>query len=184
VFFPLSAGFQDRKVRLYLSLIGVMGLVGLWHGAGWGYILWGIMHGVYLVIYRALEGSGEIERRNWIARMGWRIFTLVAVTAAWVPFRSVSLGQAKMMWSSMFFHFSFGMSYSINFYLVTLLCCVLCLVEPYCGRVIRKGESLAENIGSGMRVNAYVLKPIVYACLLLMFLIFDDRDVQFIYFQF
>jgi D-alanyl-lipoteichoic acid acyltransferase DltB (MBOAT superfamily) len=47
VFFPLNAGFQDKKLRLYGSLVAVMGVVGLWHGAGWGFVLWGVMHGVY-----------------------------------------------------------------------------------------------------------------------------------------
>jgi alginate O-acetyltransferase complex protein AlgI len=51
VFFPLNADFKDKKVRLYASVIAAMGLVGLWHGADWGYILWGLMHGAYLFIY-------------------------------------------------------------------------------------------------------------------------------------
>ena len=55
VFFPLNAGFEDRKLRLYLSLVSIMGVVGLWHGAGWGFILWGLMHGAYLAAYRAFE---------------------------------------------------------------------------------------------------------------------------------
>jgi hypothetical protein len=44
--------------------------------------------------------------------------------------------------------------------------------------------SRREPRGSRATANVYVLRPIAYACLLLLFVIFDDRDTQFIYFQF
>lgn len=183
VFFPLNADFKDKKVRLYASMIGAMGLVGLWHGAGWGYILWGLMHGVYLVIYRVFEGDAE-KRSPLLLRWLGRIFTLAAVAAAWIPFRSATLAQATTMLSSMFWRFSYGMSYSVNFYLVILLVCGVCAVEPYLGRLIQKADDLGGRIRGYAGVNGYLLRPLAYACLLLLFLAFDDRDMQFIYFQF
>ena len=48
LFFPINARFQGAPVPLYLSTVGIMALVGLWHGAGWGFVIWGIMHGFYL----------------------------------------------------------------------------------------------------------------------------------------
>jgi alginate O-acetyltransferase complex protein AlgI len=182
VFFPLNAGFENRKLRLYGSMIGVMALVGLWHGAGWGFMLWGAMHGIYLVIYRAFSGP-DGSAPKWPVRLFWRVFTLVAVTAAWVPFRAASLGQSAAMLSSMFWRINLGTSYSINFYLVTLLCCAFCLAEPYFGKWINSLDTAARS-GPLPAINPYLLRPLAYACLLLMFLIFDDRDAQFIYFQF
>ena len=55
LFFPINAKWQGAPFPLYLSLIGVMALVGLWHGAGWNFILWGTLHGSYLVLYRIYE---------------------------------------------------------------------------------------------------------------------------------
>lgn len=183
VFFPLNADFKDNKARLYASMIAAMGLVGLWHGAGWGYILWGLMHGTYLVIYRAIEGDAE---KPWPVLLGWvgRMFTLAAVAAAWIPFRSATLAQAMTMLSLMFWRFTYGMSYSVNFYLVTILVSGFCAVEPYLGRLIQKADALRGRIRGYARVNGYLLRPLVYACLLMVFLAFDDRDMQFIYFQF
>lgn len=183
IFFPLNADFKDQKLRLYASMIATMGLVGLWHGAGWGYILWGLMHGAYLVIYRALEGDAE---KSWPVLLRWlgRVLTLAAVTAAWIPFRSATLAQAATMLSSMFWQFTYGMSYSVNFYLVTILVCGVCVVEPYLARLIQKADALSERIRGYAGVNEYVLRPLAYACLLMLFLAFDDRDMQFIYFQF
>ena len=183
VFFPLNADFKDNKARLYVSMIAAMGLVGLWHGAGWGYILWGLMHGTYLVVYRAIEGDAE---KPWPLLLRWvgRISTLAALAAAWIPFRSGTLAQATTMLSSMFWRFTYGMSYSVNFYLVTIMVCGFCVVEPYLGKLIQRADALGEHIRGYAGVNEYLLRPLAYACLLVVFLAFDDRDMQFIYFQF
>lgn len=183
VFFPLNAGLRGRELQLYASMIGAMGVVGLWHGAGWGFILWGLMHGAYLVIYRVLEGDAEKRSPAWLRWLG-RIFTLAAVAAAWIPFRSATLAQAATMLSSMFWRFTFGMSYSVNFYLVTILGCGFCAVEPYLAMLIQKSDAWGERIRVYAGVNEYLLRPFAYACLLMVFLAFDDRDTQFIYFQF
>jgi D-alanyl-lipoteichoic acid acyltransferase DltB (MBOAT superfamily) len=184
VFFPINAGFQDKKLRLYLSLVAVMGVVGLWHGAGWGFILWGLMHGVYLAAYRAFEAwRGEGSPPRLALRIVWRLLTLVAIVAAWVPFRAVSIGQAMTMLGTMFGHFVFGFSYSVNFYLMVLLWCGWILLEPtFSKMLIRLGEP--DKPGVLGALNGSVLRPVAYASLLLLFLAFDDRDTQFIYFQF
>ena len=184
IFFPLNAGLQDRKARLYLSLVAVMGIVGLWHGAGWGFVLWGVMHGVYLAVYRAVAGDARPEDSGIAARLFWRAFTLAAVAAAWIPFRAASLAQASVMLSSMFWRLSRGLSYSVNFYLVTLLACGFCLVEPWLQQLTQRFDDLAEHSPVAARVSTYLARPLAYACLVLLFLIFDDRDTQFIYFQF
>ena len=181
VFFPLNAGFRDAGGRLYMSLVGVMGVVGLWHGAGWGYIVWGLMHGIYLVCFRIFETyKGEYAIQSFIVKIGWRVLTLAAVVAAWVPFRASSLDQTTLMIKSMFINISLGYSYSVNFYLMTLFWCVWIGVEPLCAKAINSfGESAIFS-----RFDSVVLRPVSYAMLLLLFMAFDDRDIQFIYFQF
>src|SRR5260370_19002239 len=180
VFFPLNAGLKDKKLQLYASMIGAMGLVGLGHGVGWGYILWGLMQGAYLVFYRALEGDAQKPSPALLRWLG-RIFTLAALAAAWIPFRSATLAQATTMLSSMFWRFTFGMSYSVNFYLVTVLACGFCAVEPYLARLVQKSDALGERIRTYACVNEYLLRPLAYASLLMGFLAFDDRDLHFIY---
>jgi hypothetical protein len=183
-FFPLNAGFQEKKFRLYISLVAVMGLVGLWHGAGWGFILWGLMHGVYLAAYRAFGNwRGEDSPQPPALRLGLRLITLAAIVAAWVPFRAVSLGQALTMLKSMFGNFSFGFSYSVNFYLMALLWCAWIALEPAFAKLVaRTGDPATPGVLGAL--NASLLRPVGYAVLLLLFLAFDDRDTQFIYFQF
>jgi alginate O-acetyltransferase complex protein AlgI len=184
VFFPLNAGCQDNKLRLYLSTIAVMGVVGLWHGAGWGFVLWGLMHGGYLAAYRAFEAwRGEDSQQSFALRIAWRLLTLAAIVAAWVPFRAVSIAQAITMLETMFVQFTFGFSYSVNFYLMVFFWCAWIALEPVVGKLlIRLGEP--DRLGILGLLNNNVLRPIVYATLLLLFIAFDDRDTQFIYFQF
>jgi alginate O-acetyltransferase complex protein AlgI len=184
VFFPLNARLEGDRIHLYVSLVGVMGVVGLWHGAGWGFVLWGLMHGGYLAAYRAFEHwRGEELPQPLALRVAWRMITLVAVAAAWVSFRAVSLGQAMTMLKSMFSSFSFSFSYSVNFYLLTLIWSAWIAVEPIFGVLFAKlGEP--DKPGFVGCFNRYLLRPFGYAVFLLLFLIFDDRDRQFIYFQF
>ena len=100
LFFPVNARFRGAPLPLYASLLGIMALVGLWHGSGWTFILWGIMHGAYLVLYRAWEEfRGEKAARSWLTGWLWRAFTLVGVTAAWVPFRAATGADAFQMLS-------------------------------------------------------------------------------------
>jgi len=184
LFFPLNAGFKDNRFRLYASLIAVMGVVGLWHGAGWGFFVWGLLQGIYLVLFRV--GCGEsLEGQALGVRLLWRALTLIGVMAAWVPFRASSLGQAQTMLASMFVKFSFGFSYSVNFYLITLLCCGVCAAEPLLGKILRSPAGQLPGTAGGVEMaNWYLLRPALQAAMLLLFVVFDDRDTQFIYFQF
>jgi hypothetical protein len=72
----------------------------------------------------------------------------------------------------------------VNFYLVTLLACGFCAIEPLLRRAIERLEAAAGNSQPLARAATYLVRPAAYACLLLLFVIFDDRDTQFIYFQF
>lgn len=188
LFFPINAHFQGAPLPLYLSLLGIMAIVGLWHGVGWGFVVWGILHGCYLVIYRIWEAAqkkrADVSQPSRFSQIIWRAGTLVAVVSAWVPFRANSLHQAAEMLRSMFFSFNPRISFSLNFYLVTLLVGAVCILEPYLRDGIGKLDAVAEHHVRLVAANTFLLRPALYALGLLLFIIFDGRDVQFIYFQF
>jgi alginate O-acetyltransferase complex protein AlgI len=181
LFFPLNTHFLDSRTALYTSLIGTMCLVGLWHGAGWGFVIWGALHGVYLVAYRIVEAWGV--GRAWLKASATiaalRIGTLAAITAAWVPFRAASVQKAGQMLGAMFFRLSAGMHYSLGFYLFTAAIVLLCAVEPYVA------QKMAAWDLAGTRPSwRIVARPLAYVCGLALFIIFDEHNAQFIYFQF
>lgn len=83
-------GNRGSAWRTYRNLMLTMLLGGLWHGAGWNFVLWGGCHGLLLAIQRLLlrgQENGAAETRGW-TRMLWAVVTLVAVVILWIPFRS------------------------------------------------------------------------------------------------
>jgi alginate O-acetyltransferase complex protein AlgI len=99
LYFPLG-GNRHGKVRRYVNLMLVMVIGGLWHGAGWTFLLWGALHGLYLVVnhawqrfVRAPPGVGY--------RLGAQAVTLLAVVFAWVVFRSTSIDAATSIYRAM-----------------------------------------------------------------------------------
>ncbi len=188
LFFPVNARFRGARLPLYASLLGIMALVGLWHGAGWGFVAWGLMHGAFLVLYRIWEDLAVTRfpefAKSRLAAWCWRGFTLMAVTAAWIPFRAATGADAVTMLGSMFGRLRFGLSYGVNSYLTVLLIALFCAVEPFLAGAWSRAEAWIAARPGGWVASRYALRTAVYAFGLLLFLIFDDRSMEFIYFQF
>jgi D-alanyl-lipoteichoic acid acyltransferase DltB (MBOAT superfamily) len=102
LYIPLG-GNRHGPARQYAALMLTMLLGGLWHGAGWTFVVWGGLHGSYLVVQRVFAGAadraGLASRRE---RRGYRLLaglvTFVAVVIAWVPFRADTFtGAARVL---------------------------------------------------------------------------------------
>ena len=106
LYFPLG-GNQHGQGRRYLNLMIVMLLGGLWHGAGWTFVIWGGLHGCYLIVNSVWRASmrllGKSEQRSgWLGIWTCRGVTLLAVMVAWVFFRAESLDAAIVILGGMF----------------------------------------------------------------------------------
>ena len=103
LYIPLG-GNQVRPVRAAANLVIVMFLGGLWHGAAWTFVVWGLLHGSYLVIERVIRVS--CEHRAWADNAAVRVLaglaTYAAVCIAWVFFRAADFTIATRMLSGMF----------------------------------------------------------------------------------
>jgi len=88
LYLPLG-GNRGSWARTYGNLATVFLLCGLWHGARWGFVLWGVLHGTYLVAER-LAGARDASGWRWSR---WALTTLL-VMVAWVPFRAPTLAAA------------------------------------------------------------------------------------------
>jgi alginate O-acetyltransferase complex protein AlgI len=89
VYIPLG-GSRGSKVRTYRNLLIVFFVTGLWHGASWNFIVWGLYHGLFLLIERA--GLGKRLERGWKPLV--HVYTLLVVLIGWVFFRAESLSAA------------------------------------------------------------------------------------------
>ena len=87
-------GNQGGRARTARNLLATMLLGGLWHGAGWTFVLWGAIHGVGLVAERFVPGLGSVPKASRIGRVVRGLLVFHVVCAAWVFFRSVDLDRA------------------------------------------------------------------------------------------
>ncbi len=95
LYIPLG-GNRVSKPRHYFNLFTTMALGGIWHGAGWTFIIWGALHGLYLTINHAFRELGLRLPRP----LAWPL-TFIAVVIAWVFFRAKTAQDALVILSAM-----------------------------------------------------------------------------------
>lgn len=106
LYIPLG-GNRNGEVRRYLNLVVTMLLGGLWHGAGWTFVVWGGLHGLYLVINHGWQNLRIQFGQNPLTRLSKTMhalavfITFLAVSAAWVVFRADNLHTAIAMLKAM-----------------------------------------------------------------------------------
>ena len=96
VYIPLG-GNRKGSLRTYVNLFVTFLLGGLWHGAGWTFVIWGAMHGLALTIHRFWGELGYKMPRI----LGW-CCTMFFINLTWVFFRAEDLDSAMRMINSMF----------------------------------------------------------------------------------
>ena len=95
LYIPLG-GSRAGPARYVIATMLTMGLCGLWHGAGWTYVIWGLWHGVGLVACHGWQRLG----RPMPALLGWAV-TMLFVAVGWVVFRADTFGTATSIVGSM-----------------------------------------------------------------------------------
>ena len=97
LYIPLG-GNREGALRTYANLVVVFFLCGLWHGAGYTFVAWGLYHGAFLA------GERYVLHRWALAPRGipGQVYTLCAVTVGWVLFRSTTMTQAGLFLREMF----------------------------------------------------------------------------------
>lgn len=95
VYIPLGGNRRGMAVTCRNIMI-IFLLSGIWHGAGWGFLVWGALHGLAMVVHRLCRDKVKLPR--WL---GW-LLTFVFVSVAWVFFRADSLSQAVSLLGGLF----------------------------------------------------------------------------------
>ncbi len=105
LYVPLG-GSRGSALETYRNLCVVFVLCGLWHGANWTFVIWGVHHGAFLILERAGLG-GVLSRHPWLGRP----YLLLAVMTGWVWFRARDLDHALAFFGSLAgFHGISGLS--------------------------------------------------------------------------
>jgi D-alanyl-lipoteichoic acid acyltransferase DltB (MBOAT superfamily) len=170
LYVPLG-GNRGSRWQTYRNLMITMLLGGLWHGAAWGFVLWGALHGTYLAIERWFAR----DRRGATGNAALPVVVVFSiVTLTWIPFRAVDLSQAGEVFGSLFGPVGGGQLGAAP--LVVALMGLLTLFidkADLAGRInpVQDAPSLVRGVAYGGAMVAAVLFASVTA-------------VPFIYFQF
>ncbi|MBN1306511.1 MAG: MBOAT family protein [Chitinispirillaceae bacterium] len=177
VYFPLG-GNRRSAPRVHFNLMAVFILSGLWHGANWTFVIWGALHGFFLIIEKRLSllcakmpaaiGDGTIVRVLRTAA------TFAAITVAWIFFRAESLDKALAI-TGRLLRFSPSDRIDLKLSAAELLFSGLLILLL----LVKESGMVRINIRSS-RLFMPVMTLIALACY--FFGVFNQR--QFIYFQF
>jgi len=123
VYVPLG-GSRVTKPRWMLNVLLTFGISGLWHGANWTYVLWGLLNGTYLICG---EMSRNLRNRFFslfglteatLPRRGiMLVSTFVLTCAAWILFRARTMGDAQYIFSHFFTNWNFSVIKTQQFHL-------------------------------------------------------------------
>jgi D-alanyl-lipoteichoic acid acyltransferase DltB (MBOAT superfamily) len=159
------------------SLYGTWALMGLWHGANWTFVLWGLYHAAAVHAYRLVSSQipwGRGSMFAWISRG----VTLTIMMAGWIPFRSQSIGDALVLWGKMLNPAAYsGFGLVPNSYLVAAGM-TICMIAAWL---------VQRDLIPWMQTRISLFLPAqitVYTGMIMLDIIFLQANNQFIYFQF
>ncbi|XPV77006.1 MAG: MBOAT family O-acyltransferase [Desulfovibrio sp.] len=95
VYIPLG-GNRKGPSRTLLNLFLVFLIGGIWHGAGWTFILWGVLHGIAIVLHRIWKTAGFS-----LPRYAAHVVTILFVFSAWITFRATDINIALDMYKGL-----------------------------------------------------------------------------------
>lgn len=191
LYIPLG-GNRGGSWRVYCNLMVTMLLGGLWHGAGWGFVIWGALHGAGLALqrgcgrsyeqifarYNMINSTGINKCPSWIDGISRVLFfwvpTQMLVVVAWVFFRSENVHAALAKVQSMFGVQTFGSTHvHLQFfaYMIFLLPIAFHHLVP----------AIIQKIG---RKNLYLFMGVTTVAMLLCNILIFSPVKNFIYFKF
>ena len=186
LYIPLG-GNRKGKFRTYLNLYIVFFLTGLWHGASWTFVIWGLLHGTFMVIERV--GFGKLLEKTFKPLR--ILYTLLVVVTAWVFFRADSLDYAVRFIGRMFsFQLGDGLSAFVTFYNQPQYFIVVAIAllgsTPLFDFLNKKWKTAIQNGNKGLEHTRYVCVILGIVAVLFVsccFLVTGGYN-PFIYFRF
>lgn len=182
LYIPLG-GNRRGKARTFVNLFVTMILCGLWHGAAWTFVIWGVYHSLILVAHRLLRNSlgivgklfEKFSKNLWLL---FRIFIFFQITCfGWLIFRSENIENMLVMLKKLFIyeHAKTG-EYKIDFFYLMFFVFFLAVIQVWQYR--KKDLMVVYRSGVYVRVLFYTI------CLSLLMLYGFSGTYEFIYFQF
>ena len=164
--------------RVYRNLMLTMLIGGLWHGASWMFVLWGGLHGLYLMIERAIRHWRPANRAAGMngAAIATMLFTFLVVSLTWIPFRARTPADAGAVLGGLFRSAgASAVATPVMLLAISVMILTVCVSISLRTVVLR---DLVDRLGHTVRTVALL------ACLVALFLASGGDQSAFIYFQF
>ena len=179
-------GNRKGRIRTYINLFITMLLGGLWHGAGFRFVLWGAMHGIALAIHKLYlevfpsKTAVRSPVRQFLITTLSVFFTFHFVSFCWIFFRADNMETALQMIRQIVFHFNPRIFFEfINGYKAVL---IMMLIGYSLHFIPKSVELKTENIVTNLPL---LLKVVFMILVILLVVQFKSSEIQpFIYFQF
>ncbi|MCX6166705.1 MAG: MBOAT family protein [Sphingobacteriales bacterium] len=182
IYIPLG-GNRKGKVNTYLFLLITMTIGGIWHGANWKFIVWGIAHGLALAIHKLvvsyLQKNKAATPSIW-STLWSGLVTFHLVAFLWILFRAESFQTAfssmELIWSKTNFTDAVGFFVARKEFVYLFLLSAVVIFSPSIFKL---------KLAKWFESMPFILVLIIFLCLLQLILQFKSQDIQpFIYFQF
>ena len=161
-------------------------LSGLWHGANWTYVCWGLYHAILfaplILLGKNKKYKLESGRSNVLPslREVWMMCsTFILVVLGWIIFRANNMSQAYDIFSKMFSRsfFSTPHIWFLDYRIPTFIAIAMCFIFEWINRNRKHGLDIAW-------IKSRLLRISIYYLLLSMIILYSGKNVTFIYFQF
>lgn len=193
LYIPLG-GNRGSSLRVSFNLFLTMLLGGLWHGAGWGFVLWGAVNGVFLVIYRLYKGHTKNEkpvRSESVSRLLREIsitVTFFLIMVSRVSFRAPDWDSTLLMYRSMLGLIAEAQAPAVDFGRGLLLCgfaYLACRVLPNSQEILAEEDPVISKVEPrAIRFRPTPLWAVVVSLTLLASFLSFGEVSEFLYFQF
>tara|TARA_X000000368_G_scaffold198477_1_gene156661 strand:- start:1351 stop:1806 length:456 start_codon:yes stop_codon:yes gene_type:complete len=151
--------------------------MGLWHGANWTFVVWGLYHAICIYVYRLINTSNLLASININQVLGIAL-TLPIMMLGWIPFRADSVSDTFSMWVKVIDPTSYTfLGMRENAYLVAALILVGIFITKFVTNFVKKNINIEGYLFKS-------LETLLYFIILPLVLIFLRPINQFIYFQF
>ena len=181
VYIPLG-GNRKGAACTYRNLLIVFFLTGMWHGAGIAFILWGLYHGLFLILERVWLGK-KLEKLPGI--VGWG-YTVIAVFFGWILFRAENISLFFTYVRNMFV--AHGGTILLSAYLDSKMIFLIVMGVLFAGVLQKIYEKVRVHSAGKIPANGMVTVPRMIACLVIFWLsvaaLVNNSYNPFIYFRF
>ena len=188
LYFPLG-GSRQGLLRTCLNLVIVMAIAGIWHGATWGFVVWGLLHGVALVVHRLTEALSQ--RQPWL-KSAWQslpgivlawFLTQSMVFSTWIFFRLPDLKESWLVVQRLWGHTA-DAQFAQKVYLEAIgLAPFQIVLLLWALGVVMGAAYLCDRVFK-LQLNWHIKLMLVPLCLFAVWVLAPKDSLPYIYFDF